>query len=92
MIGLIVTLMLFVGVPLLFGARSRVSRLEYRLRLVEEELRRRIAAGREVLHNEPPPVAAARAAMPERAPEPQPQPAPEPIPTPPASCQRPVHP
>ena len=54
MIGLVVTLMLFVGVPLLLGARSRISRLEHRLRLVEEELRRRIAAGRELPRGETP--------------------------------------
>ena len=56
MVGLVVTLMLFVGVPLLLGARSRISRLEHRLRLVEEELRRRIAAGQEVLRGEAAPM------------------------------------
>lgn len=43
--GFIVTLIVLVGGALLLGARSRIGRLEYRLRLVEEELRRRIAAG-----------------------------------------------
>lgn len=70
MIELIVTLMLFVGVPLLLGARSRIGRLEHRLRLVEEELRRRIAAGREVLREEAPPVVASSATVPDPAAEP----------------------
>lgn len=41
MTGFVVALMLIVGVPLLLGARSRIARLEYRLRLVEDEMRRR---------------------------------------------------
>lgn len=43
--GLILTLIVFVGGALLLGARSRIAELERRLRLVEDELRRRIAAG-----------------------------------------------
>lgn len=95
MIGLIVTLMLFVGVPLLFGARSRIGRLEHRLRLVEEELRRRIAAGQEILRDEAAPVAAPAvvsaptpepvpetAFVPEQEPEPEPEPEPVEVPEP----------
>ncbi len=84
--GFIVMLIIFVGGGLLLGARSRISRLEYRLRLVEEELRRRIAAGREVLaepvrHEAPvavqaPPVAVAAAPQP-AADIPEPEPAAE---------------
>lgn len=43
--GLILALIVFVGGALLLGARSRIAELERRLRLVEDELRRRIAAG-----------------------------------------------
>lgn len=88
MIELIVLLMLFVGFPLLFGARSRISQLEHRLRLVEEELRRRIAAGKEVLREEVAPVFAHPAPIsePETTPTPvaeteaRPEPTPEPEP------------
>lgn len=43
MTGIVVTLVLLLGMPLLLNARSRISRVEHRLRLVEEELRRRLA-------------------------------------------------
>lgn len=69
--GFIVTLMLLVGGGLLLGARTRIGRLEYRLRLVEEELRRRIAAGQM-------PLAASQA----EGEEPQPSAAAEPEPEP----------
>ena len=90
MIGLVVTLMLFVGVPLMLGARSRISRLEHRLRLVEEELRRRIAAGRELPRDEVAPIMPAPIVA--VVPEPEPLPeaeveiieAPVPAPTEPA--------
>lgn len=84
MIGLVVTLMLFVGVPLLLGARSRLSRLEHRLRLVEEELRRRIAAGPELSRDEMAPIVAApivAVAVPELELEPAPEPEAEKIET-----------
>ncbi|WEK47821.1 MAG: DUF2339 domain-containing protein [Candidatus Andeanibacterium colombiense] len=73
--GLILLLVILVGFPLLLGARSRVSRLEHRLHLVEEELRRRIAMGAERLPE--PLVGPARKEVPE--PEPALEPAPQPI-------------
>ncbi|MEQ1541328.1 MAG: DUF2339 domain-containing protein [Novosphingobium sp.] len=72
MTGFFVVLIVFIGVPLLLGARSRIARLEHRLRLVEEELRRRIAAGQELLREQAPATPAVIPAAPE--PETQPEP------------------
>lgn len=68
----ILVLAVLVGFPLLFGARGQIARLEHRLHLVEEELRRRIAMGAERL---PEPVIEPAV---KQAPEPEPEPVPEP--------------
>lgn len=102
MTGFFVVLIMLIGVPLLLGARSRIARLEYRLRLVEEELRRRIAAGQELLREpvpaapEPAPpevvrtAALAEPAIPAEEPFDTPsasiEPEPEPLPAPPAAA------
>lgn len=75
MTGFVVTLIVLVGLPLLLNAGSRISRLEHRLRLVEEELRRRIAAGQELPREATTPVAAVTPAAASPV-EPEPQAAP----------------
>lgn len=93
--GLILTLIVFVGGALLLGARSRIAELERRLRLVEDELRRRIAAGAmpRVESVEPtvetplPMVAEALPAQPETPAEAAPEPE---IETPPPSPPEPI--
>ncbi|MFZ5742283.1 MAG: DUF2339 domain-containing protein [Pseudomonadota bacterium] len=69
---LVFALVVLVGGGLLLGARSRIGHVEYRLRLVEDELRRRIAAhaALETRLADLPPLA--RDAVPRAAPPPPP--------------------
>jgi uncharacterized membrane protein len=79
MIAFIVTLMVLVGLPMLFGARSRISRLEYRLKLLEQQLQRASEQGALARAVAP---AADAAAEPTQPPEPISEPVPpEEVPT-----------
>lgn len=68
---LIVTVLLFIGGGLLLNTRSRLSRTEHRLLLVENELRRRIAAEAQPVPRETP--------VAQKTPQPAPQTPPPPV-------------